>query len=239
MAPAGSGGGVGVVVALLAAALPHIGAFSIVPAPHRLLTHSGTRSFGHQVLPLDGGRLMVGAPAEVGEGRLFQCRVESGECGEVEMEGRSNHTHMGMALTRDGDGAIACGPGLARGVRPQRLHQRPLPAPGPPSCGRGRVLAPGCQGCLLGLVDLVFLFDGSSSINAEQFGDCAGLHGRRDGAAGEQLDPLRGGAVLGRGPAPLLAGGFRRPPAAAELRWGGCGSWGADGHLRRHRPRGV
>lgn len=36
--------------------LPHIRAFSIHPAPHRVLTTGGSRSFGHQVLPLDGAR---------------------------------------------------------------------------------------------------------------------------------------------------------------------------------------
>ncbi|XP_065514139.1 uncharacterized protein LOC136002827, partial [Caloenas nicobarica] len=94
-----AGGGVGVigVIAALTAALPHSGAFNIHPAPYRVLTHSGSSSFGHQVLQLEGDRLLVGAPVGSG-GRLFQCRVEPGECQELELDATSTSTHVGMAL---------------------------------------------------------------------------------------------------------------------------------------------
>ncbi|XP_062489193.1 integrin alpha-L-like, partial [Pezoporus occidentalis] len=146
MAPAG---GVIAVIGALVAALPHSQAFNIHPAPHRILTHRGARSFGHQVLQLNGSRLLVGAPAEVGgRGRLFQCQVGSGECQELELEGNSSRTHMGMALARDGDGAIACGPGLTRSCDRNvlssglclrldpRLRPRQLLAPGYQGEGR-------------------------------------------------------------------------------------------------------
>ncbi|KAM8987280.1 integrin alpha-L [Ara ararauna] len=167
MAPAG---GILAVVGALVAALPHSRAFNIHPAPHRVLTHSGVRSFGHQVLQLNGSRLLVGAPAEVGgRGRLFQCQVESGECQELELEGNSSRTHMGMALARDGDGAIACGPGLTRACDRNVLSSG-LCLRLDPRLRPRQLLAPGYQGCLQGLVDLVFLFDGSKSMNSEQFG---------------------------------------------------------------------
>ncbi|KAM4643767.1 integrin alpha-L-like [Amazona ochrocephala] len=167
MAPAG---GVLAVVGALVAALPHSRAFNIHPAPHRVLTHSGVRSFGHQVLQLNGSRLLVGAPAEVGgRGRLFQCQVESGECQELELEGNSSRTHMGMALARDGDGAIACGPGLTRACDRNVLSSG-LCLRLDPGLRPRQLLAPGYQGCLQGLVDLVFLFDGSKSMDPEQFG---------------------------------------------------------------------
>ncbi|XP_074424006.1 integrin alpha-L-like isoform X2 [Larus michahellis] len=166
-----AGAGVlGVAVGLLVAALPHIGAFNIHPAPYRILTHNDTRSFGHRVLQLNGSRLVVGAPAEAGEGgRLFQCRVETGECRELELEGNSTQTHMGMALARDGDVTIACGPGFTRECD-RNVYSSGICLLLDPQLRPRRVLAPGYQGCLLGMVDLVFLFDGSSSLTGEQFG---------------------------------------------------------------------
>ncbi|KAM9267492.1 integrin alpha-L [Morus bassanus] len=170
MAPTGSGDIIGVIVGVLVAALPHIGAFNVHQVPHRVLTHNGTRSFGHQVLQLNGSRLMVGAPAEVGDGgRLFRCEVESGNCVEVEMEGNSTETHMGMALARDGDITIACGPGLTRECD-RNVYTSGLCLLLDPQLKPQQVLAPGYQGCLLGMVDLVFLFDGSNSMSPEQFG---------------------------------------------------------------------
>ncbi|XP_052631072.1 integrin alpha-L, partial [Harpia harpyja] len=170
MVPAGAGGIVGVIVAALVAALPHSEAFNVHPAPHRVLTHNGSRSFGHQVLQLNGSRIMVGAPAEVGEGgRLFQCQVETGKCQKVEMEGNSTQTHMGMALARDGDITIACGPGLTRECD-RNVYTSGLCLLLDPQLEPRQVLAPGYQGCLPGMVDLVFLFDGSNSMSSEQFG---------------------------------------------------------------------
>ncbi|XP_075594805.1 integrin alpha-L-like [Balearica regulorum gibbericeps] len=166
-APAGNGVGV-VIVAALVAALPHVGTFNIHPAPHRVLTHGDSRSFGHQVLQINGSRLVVGAPAEAGEGgRLFQCLVESGECREVATEG--NSTHMGMALARDGDVTIACGPGLTRECD-RNVYTSGLCLLLDPQLKPQKILAPGYQGCLPGMVDLVFLFDGSNSMSSEQFG---------------------------------------------------------------------
>ncbi|KAM6188346.1 integrin alpha-L-like [Sarcoramphus papa] len=113
---------------------------------------------------------MVGAPAEAGEGgRLFQCRVENGECREVEMDGNSTQTHMGMALARDGDLTIACGPGFTRECD-RNVYTSGLCLLLDPQLKPRQVLAPGYQGCLPGLVDLVFLFDGSNSMSPEQFG---------------------------------------------------------------------
>ncbi|KAM4756037.1 integrin alpha-L-like isoform 1-T1 [Cyanocitta cristata] len=161
---------VGIIIGALVAELPHIGAFSIHPAPHRVLTTGGSRSFGHQVLPLDGARVLVGAPSEVGDGgRLFQCVVQSGECQEVELEGNSTRTHIGMALARDGDGTIACGPGFTH-VCDRNMYVSGVCLLLDPQLRLRRELMPGRQGCQRAPVDLVFLFDGSSSMSPSQFG---------------------------------------------------------------------
>ncbi|KAM6289111.1 integrin alpha-L-like, partial [Aegotheles albertisi] len=163
MAPAGG------VIALITAvtALPHSGAFNLHPAPHWTWTHSG-RSFGHRVLQLHGGRVLVGAPTEEGEGRLLQCRVRSSGCRGVPGTGNSTQVHLGMALARDGNGSIACGPGLSRECD-RNVHTSGLCVLLDPQLNPRRVLAPGYQACVPALVDLVFLFDGSSSINPGQF----------------------------------------------------------------------
>ncbi|XP_029814514.1 integrin alpha-L-like, partial [Manacus vitellinus] len=149
--------------------LPHIGAFSIHPVPHRVLTPGQGRSFGHQVLPLDGARVLVGAPAEVGDGgQLFQCSVQSGECQKVQLEGNSTRTHIGMALARDGDITIACGPGLTH-VCDRNVYTNGVCVLLDPQLRTWQELMPGYQGCQRGPVDLVFLFDDSSSMSTSQF----------------------------------------------------------------------
>ncbi|XP_064329970.1 integrin alpha-L [Phalacrocorax carbo] len=170
MAPAGSAGIAGVIVGLLAAALPHIGAFNVAEVPHRVLSRRGAPSFGHQLLQFNSSWLVVGAPAEVGDGgRLFGCEVESGTCVAVALEGNSTQTHMGMAFARDGDTTIVCGPGLTRECD-RNVYSSGLCLLLDPQLQPRQVLAPGYQGCLLGMVDLVFLFDGSNSMSPEQFG---------------------------------------------------------------------
>ncbi|GAB0202375.1 integrin alpha-L-like [Grus japonensis] len=80
-----------------------------------------------------------------------------------------NTTHMGMALARDGDVTIACGPGLTRECD-RNVYTSGLCLLLDPQLKPQKVLAPGYQGCLPGMVDLVFLFDGSNSMSSEQFG---------------------------------------------------------------------
>ncbi|XP_051626175.1 integrin alpha-L-like isoform X3 [Manacus candei] len=169
MAAVGHGGIISIVFGVLLAALPHIGAFSIHPVPHRVLTPGQGRSFGHQVLPLDGARVLVGAPAEVGDGgQLFQCSVQSGECQKVQLEGNSTRTHIGMALARDGDITIACGPGSTH-VCDRNVYTNGVCVLLDPQLRTRQELMPGYQGCQRGPVDLVFLFDDSSSMSTSQF----------------------------------------------------------------------
>ncbi|XP_027600672.2 integrin alpha-L-like [Pipra filicauda] len=169
MAAVGHSGIISIVFGVLLAALPHIGAFSIHPVPHRVLTPGQGRSFGHQVLPLDGARVLVGAPAEVGDGgRLFQCSVQSGECQKVQLEGNSTRTHIGMALARDGDITIACGPGSTH-ICDRNVYTNGVCVLLDPQLRTRQELMPGYQGCQRGPVDLVFLFDDSSSMSTSQF----------------------------------------------------------------------
>ncbi|KAM9169108.1 integrin alpha-L [Mergus octosetaceus] len=173
-APGTSGGRVGsagglVLVGVLLAVLPPLGGFNLRPSPHRVLSHSRSRSFGHQVLQLPGARIVVGAPVEEGGGRLYRCEVEGEGCTELEVEGNSSVSHMGMALTRDGNATIACGPGLTRECD-RNVYVSGVCVLLDPELRPRQELAPGYQGCLPGTVDLAFLFDGSNSMNAQQFG---------------------------------------------------------------------
>uniref|UniRef100_A0A672U9N3 VWFA domain-containing protein n=1 Tax=Strigops habroptila TaxID=2489341 RepID=A0A672U9N3_STRHB len=63
----------------------------------------------------------------------------------------------------------ACGPGLTRECDRNVLSSG-LCLRLDPQLRPRQLLAPGYQGCLQGLVDLVFLFDGSNSMSPEQFG---------------------------------------------------------------------
>lgn len=163
-----SAGGL-VLVGVLLAVLPPVGGFNLQPSPHRVLSHNSARSFGHQVLQLPGARIVVGAPAEEGTGRLYQCEVESGRCTELEAEGNSTASHMGMALARDGNTTIACGPGLTRECD-RNVYVSGVCLVLGPDLRPQEELNPGYQVCLPGMVDLAFLFDGSNSMNSAQFG---------------------------------------------------------------------
>uniref|UniRef100_A0A8V5GWB9 Uncharacterized protein n=1 Tax=Melopsittacus undulatus TaxID=13146 RepID=A0A8V5GWB9_MELUD len=110
-------------------------------------------------------RLLVGAPAQGGgRGRLFQCHVERGGCQELELEGGNGNGINGI------NGIYgACGPGLTRSCDRNVLSSG-LCVRLDPNLRLRQLLRPGHQSCLQGLVDLVFLFDGSGSMNQEQFG---------------------------------------------------------------------
>ncbi|XP_032062971.1 integrin alpha-L-like, partial [Aythya fuligula] len=165
----GSAGGL-VLVGVLLAVLPPLGGFNLRPSPHRVLSHNGSRSFGHQVLQLPGARIVVGAPVEEGGGRLYRCEVQGEGCTELEVvKGNSSVSHMGMALTRDGDSTIACGPGLTRECD-RNVYVSGVCVLLDPELRPRQELFPGFQGCLPGTVDLAFLFDGSNSMNSQQFG---------------------------------------------------------------------
>ncbi|XP_067172869.1 integrin alpha-L [Apteryx mantelli] len=159
-----------VLLGIALAGLSVASAFNLDPTPVLLLPPNVSGSFGHQVLQLNGSRILVGAPSPPSEaaGCLYECRVDEGECRELPLAGNGSVAHMGMALARTSTGAIACGPGLSRtcdrNVYVSGLCYELGPRLSPP-----RARAPGYQGCLLGAVDLAFLFDGSNSMTPAQF----------------------------------------------------------------------
>ncbi|XP_021237467.1 integrin alpha-L-like, partial [Numida meleagris] len=76
---------------------------------------------------------------------------------------------MGMALARDGNATIACGPGLKWECN-RNVHVGGVCAVLGPDLRPQEVLEPGYHECVPSMVDLVFLFDGSRSMTAAQFG---------------------------------------------------------------------
>ncbi|XP_046943304.1 integrin alpha-L isoform X2 [Lynx rufus] len=133
--------------------------------------HAG-RHFGYRVLQV-GDWVVVGAPGEGNStGNLYQCQAGTGHCIPVSLHG-SNYTskYLGMTLATDSTkgSLLACDPGLSR-TCDQNVYLSGL-------CYlfdqnlKGPVLQshPGYQECIKGNVDLVFLFDGSMSLQQDEF----------------------------------------------------------------------
>ncbi|XP_020136933.1 integrin alpha-L isoform X3 [Microcebus murinus] len=141
----------------------HVQSFSFAPAG---------RHFGYRVLQV-GNRVVVGAPGEGNStGNLYQCQPGTGNCLPVSLSG-SNYTskYLGMTLATDptGGSILACDPGLSRTCDQNTylsglcyLFRQNLQDP----VLQGR---PGYQECIKGNVDLVFLFDGSGSLQKDEF----------------------------------------------------------------------
>ncbi|XP_052053938.1 integrin alpha-L isoform X1 [Apodemus sylvaticus] len=135
------------------------------------LTQPG-RHFGYRVLQVGDG-VVVGAPGEgASPGSLYHCDPSSSSCQPVSLHG-SNHTskYLGMTLATDAakGGLLACDPGLSRTCDQNTYlsglcYLFPQSLEGPMLQGR-----PGYQECLKGSVDLVFLFDGSQSLEKKDF----------------------------------------------------------------------
>ncbi|XP_045641954.1 integrin alpha-L isoform X1 [Ursus americanus] len=133
--------------------------------------HAG-RHFGYRVLQVGDG-VVVGAPGEGNStGNLYQCQPNTGHCLPISLSG-SNDTskYLGMTLATDSTSGklLACDPGLSRTCDQNvylsglcYLFQQNLRDP----VLQGR---PGYQECIKGNVDLVFLFDGSMSLQPDEF----------------------------------------------------------------------
>ncbi|XP_029804029.1 integrin alpha-L isoform X2 [Suricata suricatta] len=133
--------------------------------------HAG-RHFGYRVLQV-GDWVVVGAPGEGNStGNLYQCQPDTGHCAPVSLHG-SNYTskYLGMTLATDSTkgSLLACDPGLSR-TCDQNVYLSGLCYLFPQNL-RGPVLHrhPGYQECIKGNVDLVFLFDGSMSLQDDEF----------------------------------------------------------------------
>ncbi|XP_047390046.1 integrin alpha-L isoform X2 [Sciurus carolinensis] len=130
------------------------------------------KHFGYRVLQVGNG-VIVGAPGEGNStGSLYQCQPGTGHCLPVSLRG-SNYTskYLGMTLVTDPSGGslLACDPGLSR-TCDQNTYLSGLCYLFPQNLG-GPVLQghPGYQECIKGNVDLVFLFDGSMSLQQDEF----------------------------------------------------------------------
>ncbi|XP_005064421.1 integrin alpha-L isoform X1 [Mesocricetus auratus] len=135
------------------------------------LAHAG-RHFGYRVLQVGDG-VVVGAPGEGDStGRLYQCHPGSGSCQQLSLHG-SNYTskYLGMTLVTDATAGslLACDPGLSRTCDQNtylsgQCYLFPQSLGGPMLQGH-----PAYQECTKGKVDLVFLFDGSMSLEKNDF----------------------------------------------------------------------
>uniref|UniRef100_A0A5F8H746 Integrin subunit alpha L n=1 Tax=Monodelphis domestica TaxID=13616 RepID=A0A5F8H746_MONDO len=117
--------------------------------------------------------VIVGAPGEGNNtGKLYQCQPATGHCQALDLrDANLTSKYVGMTLASDPiDGRLmACDPGLARECD-QNFYLSGLCYIFPPNLGGTELLIrPGYQECLKADVDLVFLFDGSHSINENDF----------------------------------------------------------------------
>ncbi|XP_053883484.1 integrin alpha-L-like [Malaclemys terrapin pileata] len=136
-----------------------------------VLASNASRNFGYQVLQFKDASIIVGAPGDQNStGELYQCAVKKGSCQPIPLPASAQTAHLGMSLASSGADAqmIACGSGLSRTCDGNQylsgicyLFKGHLEQP--------KEMTPGFEECLKGNVDLVFLFDGSGSMNAEQF----------------------------------------------------------------------
>ncbi|XP_029414937.1 integrin alpha-L isoform X2 [Nannospalax galili] len=135
------------------------------------LAHAG-RHFGYRVLQV-GNEIVVGAPGEGNStGSLYQCQPGRGSCIPVSLRGsNSTSKYLGMTLVTDptGGSLLACDPGLSR-TCDQNTYLSGLCYLFPQNL-EGPVLQghPAYQECIKGNVDLVFLFDGSRSLDQDDF----------------------------------------------------------------------
>ncbi|KAM8777560.1 integrin alpha-L [Rhynchonycteris naso] len=133
--------------------------------------HAG-RHFGYRVLQV-GNRVVVGAPGEgTSRGNLYQCQPDTGRCLPVSLSGSNNISkYLGMTLATDlmSGSLLACDPGQSQ-TCDQNVYLSGLcylfreNLMGPVLQGK-----PGYQKCVKGNVDLVFLFDGSGSLQPDEF----------------------------------------------------------------------
>uniref|UniRef100_A0A8I5ZT41 Integrin subunit alpha L n=1 Tax=Rattus norvegicus TaxID=10116 RepID=A0A8I5ZT41_RAT len=134
------------------------------------LTQAG-RHFGYQVLQFGDG-VVVGAPGEGNStGSLYHCHPSSGSCQPVHLG--SNHTskYLGMTMVTDAakGSLLACDPGLSR-TCDQNPYLSGLCYLFSQSLGKPILQnRPAYQECMKGNVDLVFLFDGSQSLDKKDF----------------------------------------------------------------------
>ncbi|XP_045141518.1 integrin alpha-L [Echinops telfairi] len=130
------------------------------------------RHFGYRVLQVGNG-VLVGAPGEGSSlGSLYRCQSDTGHCLPVSLGGsNSTSKYLGMTLSVDptSGNLLACDPGLSQ-TCDQNIYLSGQCYLFRQNVGdpvlQGR---PGYQECIKGNVDLVFLFDGSRSMQLDEF----------------------------------------------------------------------
>ncbi|XP_029462663.1 integrin alpha-L [Rhinatrema bivittatum] len=141
-----------------------------------IVPRNASQFFGYKVLQFardQTKRIIVGAPGGRNErGRLYECDISSRFCEPLNLNETldSETAHLGLTLETDHvmSRLITCGPGLPHECDKtlyfsgvcyvfKSLSESPWK------------LTPGYQKCVKRNVDLVFLFDGSSSMTNEQF----------------------------------------------------------------------
>ncbi|XP_062994414.1 integrin alpha-L [Elgaria multicarinata webbii] len=135
---------------------------------------NASKQFGYQVLQLGEGSetsIIVGAPGELNStGKVYQCKMRSGKCEAVPVEEDGGVSHFGMTLASDTQGStmIACGPGHQQ-FCDGNLYMSGMCYLFDAILNVRKNITTGYQKCLKGNTDLVFLFDGSVSMKADDF----------------------------------------------------------------------
>ncbi|KAG8513652.1 Integrin alpha-D, partial [Galemys pyrenaicus] len=136
----------------------------------------GGAGFGQSVVQFDGSRLIVGAPLEVvtvnQTGRLYDCEVATGHCQPVRLyllpEAVNTSLGLSLAASTEGSQLLACGPTLHRACA-ENMHAEGLCLLLDAHLQTKRTFPAALPECPITKMDIVFLIDGSGSINPSDF----------------------------------------------------------------------
>ncbi|XP_039766644.1 integrin alpha-M isoform X2 [Ornithorhynchus anatinus] len=134
--------------------------------------------FGQSVVQFDGSRLVVGAPLEKGSsnqtGQLYECEFGTGtkECKQLPLQIPSDAVNMSLGMTLAAGTTpsqlLACGPTVHQACG-ENLHLNGFCFLLGSNLQLTRRIPPALQDCPKQESDIVFLIDGSGSINERDF----------------------------------------------------------------------
>ncbi|XP_038619310.1 integrin alpha-X-like [Tachyglossus aculeatus] len=134
--------------------------------------------FGQSVVQFDGARLVVGAPLEKGSsnqtGQLYECEFGAGtkECKQLPLQIPSDAVNMSLGMTLAASTTpsqlLACGPTVHQACG-ENLHLNGFCFLLGSNLQLTRRIPPALQDCPKQESDIVFLIDGSGSINSGDF----------------------------------------------------------------------